>query len=111
MDCKDGYVYGNGWLSASQTDYITFAKEMELLGVKTLIVTDISRDGTMQGPNLAMLKKLSKAVNIQLIASGGIRDLHHIKQLCELGIYGAITGKALYANTLSLKEAIEESEG
>lgn len=111
LDCKDGYVYGNGWLSASQTDYITFAKEMELLGVKTLIVTDISRDGTMQGPNLAMLKELSKVVNIQLIASGGIRDLHHIKQLCELGIYGAITGKALYANTLSLKEAIEESEG
>lgn len=86
-------------------------KRAGCIGVKTLIVTDISRDGTMQGPNLAMLKELSKAVNIQLIASGGIRDLHHIKQLCELGIYGAITGKALYANTLSLKEAIEESEG
>lgn len=111
LDCKDGYVYGNGWLSASQKDYIAFAKEMETLGVKTLIVTDISKDGTMQGPNLIMLQELSKAVNIQLIASGGIRDLSHIKQLCELDIYGAITGKALYAKTLSLKEAIQESEG
>lgn len=106
IDCKDGYVCGHGWLSTSKLHYIEFAKEMETVGVKTIIVTDISKDGTMMGPNIEMLAKLSETVSINIIASGGIRDISHIKQLKELGLYGAISGKAMYANTLSLPDAI-----
>lgn len=106
IDCKDGYVCGKGWLSQSDQHYIAFAKHMEDLGVKTIIVTDISKDGTMMGPNVDMLKELQQSVSMQLIASGGIRDITHIQALKELDIYGAITGKAMYANTLSLPEAI-----
>ncbi|MGN0145434.1 MAG: 1-(5-phosphoribosyl)-5-[(5-phosphoribosylamino)methylideneamino]imidazole-4-carboxamide isomerase [Clostridium sp.] len=110
IDCKDGKVYGRGWLEGSNIDYIEFARKMESLGVKNIIVTDISRDGTLEGPNLEMLKKLKKTVNIDITASGGIRDIQNIKDLKEIGLYGAITGKAIYSNTLSLEEAIKEAE-
>lgn len=106
IDCRDGYVCGRGWLSESKLHYLTFAKEMQALGVKTIIVTDIAKDGTMMGPNLEMLKKLKESVSINVIASGGIKDITHIQALKELGIYGAITGKAMYAKTLSLPEAV-----
>ena len=106
IDCRDGYVCGRGWLSESKLYYLTFAKEMQALGVKTIIVTDIAKDGTMMGPNLEMLKKLKESVSINVIASGGIKDITHIQALKELGIYGAITGKAMYAKTLSLPEAL-----
>lgn len=106
IDCKDGFVCGNGWLSESQWNYIDFAKKMEELGVQTIIVTDISKDGTMMGPNVEMLKALKQTVNMQIIASGGIKDITHIEALKQLEIYGAITGKAMYAKTLSLPEAI-----
>ena len=107
IDCKDGRVYGRGWLQGSDLDYIEFAKKMESLGVKNIIVTDISKDGTLEGPNLDMLKKLKETVDIDITASGGIRDIENIRDLNEIGLYGAITGKAIYAETLSLKEAIE----
>ena len=76
------------------------------MGVKTIIVTDISKDGTMMGPNVEMLAELKKNVSMQIVASGGIKDITHIKALKDLDIYGAITGKAMYAKTLSLPEAI-----
>ncbi|WP_294377311.1 1-(5-phosphoribosyl)-5-[(5-phosphoribosylamino)methylideneamino]imidazole-4-carboxamide isomerase [uncultured Clostridium sp.] len=107
IDCKNGKVYGRGWLEGSDLDYIDFARKMESLGVKNIIVTDISKDGTLEGPNIEMLRKLKKTVNIDITASGGIRDIQNIKDLNEIGLYGAITGKAIYAKTLSLKEAIE----
>lgn len=110
IDCKDGYVCGRGWLAESQLHYLAFAKQMESLGVETIIVTDISKDGTMMGPNIEMLKELKEAVSIHIIASGGIKDITHIRQLKELDLYGAITGKAMYAGTLNLKEAIAVSE-
>lgn len=106
IDCKDGYAYGRGWLAESTLEYVAFAKQMETLGVKTIIVTDISKDGTMEGCNVEMLDALSKQVSMQIIASGGIKDITHIHELAKLGLYGAITGKAMYAKTLSLKEAI-----
>lgn len=106
IDCRDGYVCGRGWLSESKLHYLTFAKEMQELGIKTIIVTDIAKDGTMMGPNVDMLKKLKESVDINIIASGGIRDLSHIQALKDLGIYGAITGKAMYAKTLSLPAAL-----
>ena len=107
MDCKDGFVYGRGWLQASKVQYLEFAKELENIGVKTLIVTDISKDGTLSGPNVEMYKTLLKEVNMNIIASGGIKDIEDIKALSMLDVHGAITGKALYHNTLSLKEAIK----
>lgn len=110
IDCKDGYVYGRGWLEASKWYYIDFAKMLEKKGVKTIIVTDISKDGTMQGPNTEMLINLQKEVQMDLIASGGIKDISHIKQLKSLNIYGAISGKAMYHHTLNLKEAISLCE-
>ena len=111
IDCKDGYAYGRGWLEGSKLYYIDFAKKLEKLGVKNVIVTDISKDGTLEGPNVEMLKKLSEEVNIDITASGGIRDIQNIKDLNDLGLYGAITGKAIYANTLSLEEAIKVTKG
>ena len=106
LDCKDGYVCGSGWLETSELYYVDFARELEKMGVQTIIFTDISKDGTLQGPNLSMLKTLKEAVSMQITASGGIRDLEHIRALKQLGLYGAITGKAIYADTLDLKEAI-----
>lgn len=80
------------------------------MGVSTLIFTDISKDGTLMGPNLDMLKQLKETVSTKITASGGIRDLKHIQELKELDLYGAITGKAIYADTLDLKEAIAYSK-
>lgn len=106
LDCKDGFVCGNGWLSKSNLEYISFAKELQAIGVQTVIVTDISKDGTMMGPNVEMLKNLKEAVDMNIIASGGIKDMSHIQQLLDISVYGAITGKAMYEKTLSLKDAI-----
>ena len=110
IDCKDGFLCGRGWLSNTVINYIDFAKKLEDIGVKNIIVTDISKDGTLEGPNLDMLKELKSSVNIDITASGGIRDINNIKELKKLNVYGAITGKAIYKNTLSLKEAINECE-
>lgn len=110
IDCKDGKVYGRGWLEGSNLDYLDFAKKMEKIGVKNIIVTDISKDGTLQGANVEMLKKLKETVDIDITASGGVSDLNNIKELMEIGLYGAITGKAIYAGTLSLEEAIRISK-
>ncbi|WP_338596749.1 1-(5-phosphoribosyl)-5-[(5-phosphoribosylamino)methylideneamino]imidazole-4-carboxamide isomerase [Clostridium baratii] len=110
IDCKDGFLCGRGWLSNTVINYIDFAKKLEDIGVKNIIVTDISKDGTLEGPNLDMIKELKSSVNIDITASGGIRDINNIKELKKLNVYGAITGKAIYKNTLSLKEVINECE-
>ncbi|MEG0329222.1 MAG: 1-(5-phosphoribosyl)-5-[(5-phosphoribosylamino)methylideneamino]imidazole-4-carboxamide isomerase [Longicatena sp.] len=110
IDCKDGYACGNGWLETSKLHYIDFAKELEKLGVKHIIVTDISKDGTLEGPNIEMLEKLSKEVSMNIIASGGIANINDIKALKKLNLYGAISGKAIYSKGLDLKEAIEETK-
>lgn len=106
IDCKDEYAYGRGWLSASKLHYIEFAKQLEQKGVKTIIVTDISKDGTLSGPNVEMLKKLKNEVCMDIVASGGIKDIKDIEALKAIHVYGAITGKAMYHQTLSLEEAI-----
>ncbi|GIM28232.1 1-(5-phosphoribosyl)-5-[(5-phosphoribosylamino) methylideneamino] imidazole-4-carboxamide isomerase [Clostridium polyendosporum] len=106
IDFKDGKVAIKGWVEVTEVGYLEFAAKLETLGVKTIIVTDISKDGTLEGPNLDMLKELKEKVNINIIASGGIKDIENIKDLNALGVYGAITGKAIYSGTLDLKEAI-----
>lgn len=110
VDAADGIVKISGWLSDSGLDYIEFSKELVRIGIKKIIFTDISRDGTLSGVNLAELAALKTAVDCDIIASGGIRDINDIDALSKLGVYGAICGKSIYSGRLSLKEAIERSK-
>lgn len=107
VDCKNGYLFGRGWLKESKLHFIDFSKTIESIGVDTIILTDINKDGTLMGSNIHMLRELSKVVNINIIASGGIKDLEDIKRIKKLNIYGAILGKALYSGKINLREAIE----
>ena len=107
IDARNGKVSVSGWLSDSDIDYIDMARECEKIGVKNVIFTDISRDGSLKGPNLDMLKKLSDSVNMDVTASGGIKEASDIKALKDMGLYGAICGKSLYSGTLSLDEALK----
>ncbi len=106
IDAVNGMVAAEGWLEVSDIPFIQMAKQMEKIGVKTLIYTDISKDGTLEGPNFVQLSELSKSVSCDIIASGGIKDIKHIKALADEGIYGAICGKSLYSGTLDLPSAI-----
>ncbi len=107
IDAKNGLVSAQGWLADSQMPYLELAKRMSEIGVETIIFTDISRDGTLSGPNLEQLAALQQAVGGQIIASGGIRDLADIEALRQAGLYGAICGKSLYKGTLDLAQAIQ----
>lgn len=107
IDAKNGFVAVNGWIKVSEVNYIDFAKLMEDIGVKTIIFTDISKDGTLQGPNLEQLGSIQKSVSCNIIASGGIKSIEDLKTINEMGIYGAITGKAIYSGNIDLKAAIE----
>jgi phosphoribosylformimino-5-aminoimidazole carboxamide ribotide isomerase len=111
IDARDGMVAVDGWTSTSQIDYIDMAKRMESIGVKYLIFTDISRDGTLSGPNLVKLDKINRAVSCNIIASGGVSSIKDIINLDDLGVYGAICGKALYTGDLNLQSAITISKG
>lgn len=106
IDAKDGFVSTSGWLETSDVNYLTFAREMQAVGVKNIIFTDISKDGTLAGPNLDMLSALKDAVNMDITASGGVKDMDDIRALAALGVYGAIAGRSLYDGTLDLAEAV-----
>lgn len=111
IDAKDGYVSVDGWTCKSKTLYTDFAKEMESVGVQNIIYTDIETDGTLTGPNFAHLRKLQETVSCDITASGGVKDIGHVKTLLSMGLYGAIAGKAVYSGTLDLKEAIGLCKG
>lgn len=106
-DIKDGFVAIKGWTEKSQYTCFEFCELMQSLGVKTLICTDVSKDGAMQGTNRELYKELSQKFNMQIVASGGVSDISDVKALAEMELYGAIIGKAYYTNAISLKEAIE----
>ncbi len=106
-DIKDGYVAIKGWTEKSQYDCFEFCSAMQEIGVKTLICTDISKDGAMQGTNLELYRELSQKLSMQIVASGGVSDIENVKKLREMDIYGAIIGKAYYTKAISLPEAIE----
>lgn len=109
LDCVDGKVTRLGWTATSDILAVDFARELELLGLKCLIYTDVARDGMLTGPNYEQLKALLDATKIPVIASGGIANLDDIKKLKSLesrGVIGAITGKAIYEGKLDLKEAL-----
>ena len=107
LDAKDGKVAIDGWSKLSKHDVIDMAKHFEQDGVEAIIYTDISRDGMMNGVNMEATVKLAQAINIPVIASGGITNLDDIRALCEVaveGISGAITGRAIYEGTLDFVE-------
>jgi phosphoribosylformimino-5-aminoimidazole carboxamide ribotide isomerase len=106
IDAKDGFVAIEGWAKTSSFTAIGFAKKMEELGAKTIIYTDIDTDGMLSGPNLKAMEEMVKAVNIEIIASGGVSSIDDVKNLKEVGVSGAIIGKALYTGNIDLAEAI-----
>ncbi len=109
VDAKDGFVAVKGWVETSKLKAIDFAKRMQELGVKTIIYTDIKKDGMLQGPNVKACREIAKALKIPVIAAGGVskvRDIQRLKALEPLGLSGAIVGKALYSGALDLKDAL-----
>ncbi len=110
VDIKDGFVAIKGWLEKSQYSGIEFCEMMQNIGVKTLICTDISKDGAMQGTNRELYKELSKRFDIDIVASGGVSSIDDIKALRKLDLYGAIIGKAYYIGAIKLEEALEAAK-
>lgn len=106
VDIKDGCVAIKGWTESSGIDAFAFCEKMQNIGVSTLICTDISKDGMMQGTNRELYQTLSKTFSLNIIASGGVSSLDDVKALADLGLYGAIIGKAYYTGAIDLKEAI-----
>ena len=106
-DLKDGYVAVKGWVEKTDLCAADFFRQMQDVGVKTVICTDISKDGAMMGTNLELYRELSQKFSMQIVASGGISSLEDVKRLCEMGLYGAIIGKAYYTGAINLKEAAE----
>lgn len=107
IDALDGFVRTDGWVKNSELSYLNLAKKVESLGVKYIIYTDISKDGTLEGCNLEQLNEINNAVCCNIIASGGVKSIDDIKNLKELNLYGAICGKSIYEGTLDLKTAIK----
>jgi len=106
-DLKDGQVAVKGWLETSNVSGMDFLARMQNLGVKTVICTDISRDGAMRGTNRELYKTLSEKFSMDIVASGGVSTIDDVKALREMDIYGAIVGKAIYTGDIDLKKAIE----
>lgn len=106
-DVKDGYVAIKGWTLKSQFAIEDFLSQMQEIGVKYVICTDISKDGAMRGTNLELYKQLSQKYSMNITASGGVSSLDDVKKLREMDIYGAIIGKAYYIGAIDLKDALE----
>ncbi len=109
VDIKDGMVAIKGWLEKSEYDAFDFCEKMQKIDVKTIICTDISKDGAMKGANHALYRSLSEKFDMQIVASGGVSSMDDVKKLAELDIYGAIIGKAYYTGAIDLVEAIAAS--
>ena len=106
IDCLDGRVRTRGWEEDSGLSGLDFARQMAELGVKTIIFTDIATDGMLSGPSYDQLEKLQSEIPCQIVASGGVTTLEDIRRLRDMGLYGAIVGKAYYAGTLDLAQAL-----
>lgn len=106
-DVKDGYIAIKGWLEQSAVTLEAFMQKMERIGVQNIICTDISKDGAMQGTNLALYRQLSEKFKLDITASGGVSTMEDIRQLRKMDIYGAIIGKAYYTGAIDLQEALE----
>ena len=111
IDAKNGKVALKGWKLLSDVDSLTLCKELEEIGVQTILYTDILKDGMLQGPNFEIYKEISEKTSLNLIASGGISTLEDIKKLKDMNIYGTIVGKALYEKRFELKEVFQCLQG
>ena len=107
VDIRDGFVAIKGWTEKSALEPFAFCGELQALGVRTLICTDVSRDGAMQGANRELYRALAERFSMDIIASGGVSSLEDVRALRALGLYGAIIGKAYYTGAIDLREAIE----
>ena len=107
IDIKDGFVAIKGWTEKSALNAMDFAETMQTIGVKTLICTDISKDGAMEGANHNLYQTLSQTFSMQIIASGGVSSMEDVKRLAAMDIHGAIIGKAYYTGAIDLGDAIE----
>ena len=110
VDIRDGFVAIKGWLEQSEQEAFTFCRSMQELGIKNIICTDISRDGAMRGTNMELYKQLSDTLSINITASGGVSSLEDVIELRDMGLYGAIIGKAYYTGVLDLREAVSLCE-
>lgn len=106
VDVRDGLVAIKGWTEVTGMECFDFCRQMEAVGVKTVICTDISKDGVLGGTNIELYRKLSEELTMDIVASGGVSTLGDIEALCDIGVYGAILGKALYEKKLDLREAV-----
>lgn len=106
VDVRDGLVAIRGWTEVSEEKCFDFCKKMDSLGVKTIICTDISKDGVLGGTNLDLYKQLSEQLSLDIVASGGVSSLRDVVALRDMGLYGAILGKALYTGDLDLAQAV-----
>ena len=109
VDLRDGMVAVKGWTETSGLSGMEFCKSLQEIGVATVICTDIARDGAMAGTNRALYRELQEAFNMNFIASGGVSTIDDIRALKELGLYGAIVGKAYYTGAINLAEAVLEA--
>ncbi len=107
VDIKDGFVAIKGWQETSTLEAFAFLRRLQELGVKTVICTDISKDGAMQGTNLFLYQKMQNELQMQIVASGGVSTLSDVESLKKYGLYGAIIGKAYYTKAFTLKDALE----
>jgi len=106
VDAREGHIAVHGWRQETGLKAIEFTESMVQLGVKRFIFTDISRDGTLTEPNFATIFELVTAIKLPIVAAGGISSLSHLKVLKQLGVEGAIVGKALYTGDINLKQAL-----
>lgn len=109
LDAENGKLKTKGWAQTTDKDVFNYAKKLESLGVKTIIFTDIARDGMLSAPNFSSIVKLRTKVQVNLIASGGVSSLEDLKKLKAIGVDGVIIGKAIYEGRINLKEAIDVS--
>ncbi len=110
VDAKDGLVAIKGWLESTEVKAQDLVEQMALLGVRRILYTDISRDGTLTGPNFEANADLVRTTDMAVLASGGIATLDHVRRLVDTGAEGAILGRALYTEAFSLREAIAVAE-
>ena len=107
-DALNDVVSVNGWTTSSGQDAISTAQAMEQLGVESIVYTDISKDGTLQGPNISSLKNMIQKTSLKVVASGGIKDIKDIYEVKKIGAYAVITGKAIYEGKIDLEQLFKE---
>ena len=111
IDVRDGFVATHGWLTVTEHTLTDFSRRMADAGVRTLICTDISRDGAMRGANREMYRELQRTTGVRIVASGGVSSMDDVRALADMRLYGAIIGRAYYTGDIRLSEAVYVAEG